>query len=867
MAHLEITDLKGSRKVELDKDSIVIGREPSNDVQIFEKRASRKHCEFKKTAAGWTARDLGSSNGTVIAGSKIKEMSLANGTEVFIGDSKIVFVDGQAAEKAPAEKPAAKAPATPAPAKKAAKAAPEKPASKPKAPEKPEPMVADDDDEDEDLAPPSFDDEMPVEEPASAGAPKQPEFYGTFVQDENRARLECVAGAHKGEIIDLASIERLSFGRKPSCDFLLKDKSASGKHFELAHDSESHRFFVSDIGSTNGTYLNGSKLTSEIEISNDDEITIGATVFRFVNPREAALFDAHLDEMKKEKKELAKLRAEEEKEEQSKKVALGVLVGGAAVIVTLIVAAVWTLISIMGAEGVVLTAEGNLIPDDVWSFESGLPTTFETVEVYGQDAGVAPKVVDKPAATEGDGKALRFEVKNAGPDFHLAFASKDGFAIPAGTRAFKAKVNILMEYAGGIAGVRLTFVDGNDFKIAERFSDMLGSSAEWQESIFIARVPAKCEKVIFSIVLAGKIASVTVDNMYLGVESDEAAASQDVTTFFRDPNDEESWNLVGGREGEIRILRGNDAIIEESRWWLESASVAPLPAFQFTSRADYQVDGRAGRMNITGRAFDLFAGDFWNFSNRVNTQANNVKVAIENLSAPSSIPSGSDLFIRMALNSDFFDGPIEWYVEGNTANVFQAREGITGGKVQKVAQLTLFSNSRNQIVSGSPFVYSVSFKPSVAIIVQDETAGGKTVRTLRVYFPANLTNSEMTFAILGEVIRAEYDRARTQALGFALATPGRTINLLERIRPDYAGYPVLDKELEEDLGDLRSKADGKLSSLNEAWDSFRANTADTGSYNRVRTLISEIEEKYPETEYATRAGEILRLLNNTRRDG
>ena len=71
--------------------------------------------------------------------------------------------------------------------------------------------------------------------------------------------------------------ETLLVGRRPSCDICLDFERISGKHCEL-------RFFhglwhIRDIGSTNGTTVNGLKFATEQSVLPDVEIGIGGHLY------------------------------------------------------------------------------------------------------------------------------------------------------------------------------------------------------------------------------------------------------------------------------------------------------------------------------------------------------------------------------------------------------------------------------------------------------------------------------------------------------------------------------------------------------------------------------------------------------------
>jgi pSer/pThr/pTyr-binding forkhead associated (FHA) protein len=58
------------------------------------------------------------------------------------------------------------------------------------------------------------------------------------------------------------------------------DPSISRKHAEVVRTGDV--CVLRDLGSTNGTYHNGKKIDSEVELKSGDQIQIGATVLRFI---------------------------------------------------------------------------------------------------------------------------------------------------------------------------------------------------------------------------------------------------------------------------------------------------------------------------------------------------------------------------------------------------------------------------------------------------------------------------------------------------------------------------------------------------------------------------------------------------------
>lgn len=73
--------------------------------------------------------------------------------------------------------------------------------------------------------------------------------------------------------------ERAILGRHPNCEIVLDDVAVSRNHAQIL---ESHgTFFLEDLRSRNGTFLNGERLRARVELRDGDEIRISETVFVF----------------------------------------------------------------------------------------------------------------------------------------------------------------------------------------------------------------------------------------------------------------------------------------------------------------------------------------------------------------------------------------------------------------------------------------------------------------------------------------------------------------------------------------------------------------------------------------------------------
>ncbi|OYV85724.1 MAG: histidine kinase [Planctomycetia bacterium 21-64-5] len=78
-------------RFELDGDMLTIGREAANGIQLHDTEVSRRHAEVRRTGGTFTLTDLASSNGTFVNGQPITVRELANGDEVQVGGTVMLY--------------------------------------------------------------------------------------------------------------------------------------------------------------------------------------------------------------------------------------------------------------------------------------------------------------------------------------------------------------------------------------------------------------------------------------------------------------------------------------------------------------------------------------------------------------------------------------------------------------------------------------------------------------------------------------------------------------------------------------------------------------------------------------------------------
>ena len=79
------------RTISLHLEKTRVGRAEENDLVLADPRASRFHAEIERTPAGYIVRDLGSTNGTMVQGRRVRERLLRDGDALNMGGTALRF--------------------------------------------------------------------------------------------------------------------------------------------------------------------------------------------------------------------------------------------------------------------------------------------------------------------------------------------------------------------------------------------------------------------------------------------------------------------------------------------------------------------------------------------------------------------------------------------------------------------------------------------------------------------------------------------------------------------------------------------------------------------------------------------------------
>lgn len=108
-------------------------------------------------------------------------------------------------------------------------------------------------------------------------------------------QLKIAEGKDAGKEFDFDQ-ESVVIGRTPECDVVLYDAGVSRKHCRIFNEGSD--FLIEDMGSSNGTKVNGAAITRKQALATGDKLTLGPVVFVFeavADPANEPSTDAGID--------------------------------------------------------------------------------------------------------------------------------------------------------------------------------------------------------------------------------------------------------------------------------------------------------------------------------------------------------------------------------------------------------------------------------------------------------------------------------------------------------------------------------------------------------------------------------------------
>lgn len=111
---------------------------------------------------------------------------------------------------------------------------------------------------------------------------QSPDYY-IIKQEEGNMAIILIIKTEDGEVTELPLLSKMTFGRSSSSDYTIKDSKMSATHCSFEITPKDQVMFT-DLGSSNGSYCNNSKVT-QIIFKINDLIRIGTTSIKIEEKR------------------------------------------------------------------------------------------------------------------------------------------------------------------------------------------------------------------------------------------------------------------------------------------------------------------------------------------------------------------------------------------------------------------------------------------------------------------------------------------------------------------------------------------------------------------------------------------------------
>lgn len=115
-----------------------------------------------------------------------------------------------------------------------------------------------------------------VARPTAASTARRPTpSAGSTTVAGPATRLTVTNGARRGTTVELGG-RAVVIGRAPDCTLTIPDDYISSRHARLTPQADG--WLVEDLGSTNGTFVGGSRVTTPVRVGAGASIRLGQTV-------------------------------------------------------------------------------------------------------------------------------------------------------------------------------------------------------------------------------------------------------------------------------------------------------------------------------------------------------------------------------------------------------------------------------------------------------------------------------------------------------------------------------------------------------------------------------------------------------------
>jgi pSer/pThr/pTyr-binding forkhead associated (FHA) protein len=773
MAKLIISDGKGNESThELVDDVTTFGRSKINIIQIKDEQSSRQHFRIEKAGDGYRLTDLGSRNGTKVNGGKVSSQALKPGDAITVGDYKVVFDE------------------------KLEVSADELGAT-----------VAVD---------PGIADQLTSPSPSSGAA------FGPGLENTPQFVLEITEGSGTGTKIELG-VESITIGRNASNKLVIDDEGASNYHAEVC--KEAIGYVVSDLGSTNGTKVNGEKIVKS-PLAHGSKIKIGTTVIAFKNlgapTEEDAVFGTVVLDSDKIDAELAAVRS-------SSGAGGSLLIGLVALL----------LIGAVGYGAYELTRRWA-IPNPIEDFDSGLVangsfsagvdadgnpinwqmlTNHDSKVLVDTTKGKVPKVVGD---TEPRKASIKFQRANTSPANSMLACEQELEGISA-DKAYRFSAFVQCPAAQGLYGIRLTWLGpGRSARSLSEQAWLSGAQPDWQKVKLDARPPKWANRARVSLVAIGNTGNVWFDDICFketvkaNVKTvDESVDFGGVTAHF-----DKAGRMTLDRAG-VPALSG--LIMAEGQGGL-GTDLGHSRVKNGYPRPD------GDRRIFRGSIYDFSRNRFFDYSITAGKGGDGVSLSYGFMTTGEEMTLGK-LQLRFVIEPRF----------ATTPEVFTAggRKLLAKGTTENVGELIL-KNMKTELVLAFDRPVSIKMTPrgerkEVIVLLESEPSLGSAEKSYSLEFAkASIQTgkkiTEQMAVVEGHYNKSEWKRFIDTARRFRVAFPDE--------KPELAKLSRMEKDLADRLAVARNSAGQALKRVRDASPvAFQVAYSEAG--NTVKKLLNQ----------------------------
>ncbi|MFF0424207.1 FHA domain-containing protein [Streptomyces sp. NPDC021012] len=260
--------------------SYTLGRDPQGDLVIDDARVSWRHATISWGGRSWVIEDHGSTNGTFVQGQRVHQVEIGPGSAVHLGNAtdgpRLNLVASGAAAAPQQQVPQQQAPAQQAPAHQAAASAAQADWATHQAPpqhQAPQHQAPQQGWQQQAQQPPAQ--QVPHQQGHGQGHPGVAAGASSAYADRSPTTF------HQ---LDLGRVMRI--GRALENELVVSDLQVSRNHAEF-HATPDGRFEIRDLGSHNGTYVNGQPIPKggTALLGPQDIVGVGHSTFRIVGGR------------------------------------------------------------------------------------------------------------------------------------------------------------------------------------------------------------------------------------------------------------------------------------------------------------------------------------------------------------------------------------------------------------------------------------------------------------------------------------------------------------------------------------------------------------------------------------------------------